>query len=74
MTQLSLFDAPVNSNVPAVPAAEQPPAPVRRISATNEDGPQRLGNLAHLVLARYDMMNRRKAARRRAHSTVRDIA
>jgi len=81
MTQLTLFDAPVATNVPA-PAvgsaqAAEPKATVSPRGAA-VGGPQPIGNLAHLVLARYDMVARRRAqqrgARRRRHQPLPAVA
>ena len=67
MTQLMLFDAPTRNTIPT--DAVQPAASktqTLRAPETVADGPQRMGNLAHLVLARYDMVARRREARREA--------
>ncbi|WP_417744468.1 hypothetical protein [Rosistilla oblonga] len=72
MTQLMLFDAPVPTNVPvaSVPSRSNVEsrytAQASYAANTSRDEPQRMGNLAHLVLARYDMVHRRREAQRRA--------
>ncbi len=77
MTQLMLFDAPTANQIPTTAAAlKEAPSlasvstPVRTpappATPNTSDDPQRVGNLAHLVLARYDMMARRRDARRRS--------
>ena len=81
MTQLMLFDTPVQSNISA-DSAQQPRKISTRSSRSSstrvspaeaevsEDGVQRMGNLAHLVLARYDMVARRREAQRRARAAA----
>lgn len=72
MTQLMLFDAPVATTVPAASVATRSTVDSRYAgqpqynAPVSRDEPQRMGNLAHLVLARYDMVHRRREAQRRA--------
>ncbi|QDV15279.1 hypothetical protein CA51_51920 [Rosistilla oblonga] len=72
MTQLMLFDAPVPTNVPVASVPSRSAVDSRYTgqpsfaATTSRDEPQRMGNLAHLVLARYDMVHRRREAQRRA--------
>ncbi|MEZ6087770.1 MAG: hypothetical protein R3C05_07055 [Pirellulaceae bacterium] len=76
MTQLMLFDAPVPTSLPAA-AGDSANRPAPRLAASQHanhssykapaaDEPQRMGNLAHLVIARYDMVVRRREAQRQA--------
>lgn len=69
MTQLMLFDAPVQTTLPEITNQEQPKVAQARSTTSqpkvdSADGPERMGNLAHLVLARYDMVARRRAAQK----------
>lgn len=76
MTQLMLFDAPMPTSLPATattPSDRRLPRasatrtmPASAYTAPASDEPQRMGNLAYLVIARYDMVVRRREAQRRA--------
>ena len=69
MTQLMLFDAPIQTALPELTNHEQPKVAHARSTtsqpkAETTSGPERMGSLAHLVLARYDMVARRRAAQK----------
>ncbi|TWU35081.1 hypothetical protein [Novipirellula artificiosorum] len=74
MTQLMLFDAPASITCPIVtPAAKetiQASVPTVKSQAATPSEPDRglnhMGDLARLVLMRYDMVARRRAAQRRS--------
>lgn len=74
MTQLMLFDAPTRNTIPAHAVQAEPlKTPPSCVTDPTTDGPQRMGNLAHLVLARYDMVSRRREAQRQAAAARREL-
>ena len=66
MTQMLLFDTPA-SNAPSFPISSVSSAGETSAAVVGEDphegGVQRMGDLARLVLLRYELVARRRAAR-----------